>query len=110
MIEMECAYEPPHTHQFPDDWEFGGARGMDPRADRRWRPTTYLYLDDHLHVIETTQTPLCDDQALDEFTKVRDYGPGYRPAFLQAKRPDGTLDVLDWQYNPDTDELSPLGG
>ena len=104
-IVQECGYEPPHQHEFPDDWTFGGADGEDPRADVRWTPTTYVYLNDHFDEVWRTQTPLCDDEALDEFTKHAALGATY----LQARQPDGELVLLDWQYDPKTDVLSPLG-
>ncbi len=105
MIVKECRYEPPHVHEWPDDWTFGGANGEDPRADPRWRPTTYIYLDDHFNVVWTTQTPLCDDQAIDEFTKHAIVGVKY----LQAKRPGADPELLDWQYDARTDLATPLG-
>ena len=105
IIIQECNYEPPHQHEFPSDWEFGGADGEDPRADRRWQPTTYQYLNAHLDLVWTTQVPLCDDQAIDEFTKHSELGVVY----LQVRRP-GERDfvLLDWKYNPTTDVVSPL--
>lgn len=110
MITLECPYEPPHTHSFPDDWELAGPTGLDPRGDRRWRGTTYVYLDRQLRVIHLTQTPLCDDQALDEFTKVAGFGPDYDPVYLQVRRPgERDAEVLDWQYDKTTDNLTPLG-
>ena len=65
---LECEYDGP-DHIFPKDWFFGGTDGSDPRADTRWLPTTYQYFDDRLDLIHTTQTPMCDDQAIDEFSK-----------------------------------------
>lgn len=106
MIVKECRFEPPHTHEWPDDWEFGGATGQDPRSDPRWRPTTYVYLDEGLHRVHLTQTPLCDDQAIDEFTRYR----GSRASYLQVRRPDSGLELLPFQYNPDTDEVQELTG
>ena len=107
MIIQECGYEPPHTHQWPDDWSFGGADGEDPRTDPRWIPDTYLYLNDHFDVVWETQTPLCDDQALDEFTKHADLGATY----LQVRRRGGReAELLDWQYRAEHDFVLPLGG
>lgn len=105
MIVHDCGYEPTHQHEYPDDWTFGGASGLDPRADSRWRGTTYVYLDARLESVWTTQVPLCDDEAIDDFTKWRKDGAVY----LQAKRPDGDVQLLDWQYDPITDLVSPLG-
>lgn len=106
MIVKECRYEPPHQHRWPDDWTFGGANGEDPRADPRWTPTTYLYLDDHFNVVWTTQVPLCDDQAIEEFTKHADIGAKY----LQVKRPGLDAELLDWEYDARSDTASLLGG
>ena len=107
MIVLECGFDPPHTHEFPDDWIFGGANGLDPRADPRWKPTTYEYWNERAECIHITQTPLCDDQALDEFTKVASFGPTYSPHWLSAKRPNNTVEMLPWLYDKATDELYP---
>lgn len=104
MIVLECDYDPPHVHEFSDDWSFGGARNQDPRADRRWTQTTYIYLNDHLNVVWTTQAPLCLDQALDEFTKHASLGAVY----LQTRR-NGVVELEDWTYDPETDTVNPLG-
>ena len=106
MIVKECRYEPPHHHEFPGDWCFGGANGEDPRADPRWTPTTYNYLDSHLDVVWTTQAPLCDDQALDEFTKHRDLGV----QFIQVRRPGSReFELLAYQYDGSSDTVFPMG-
>lgn len=102
-----CRYEPPHTHEFPNDWTFGGANGEDPRADSRWEPTTYRYLDERLDEIWYTQTPLCDDQAIDEFTRWGRDGAVY----LQVRRPGmRDFELLPWQYDAETDTVFALGG
>lgn len=107
MIEIECDYaDPPHVHEYPDDWRFGGASDLDPRADSRYRPTVYEYYDSSAQVIHTTVVPLCDDEAIDRFTDVAAYGPAYNPVWLSAKRPDGTLEMLPWTYNKQTDTAS----
>lgn len=106
MIVRDCAYEPPHTHTYPDDWVFSGPSGTDPRADQRWVSSTYIYLDRTFRQIWLTQTPLCDDQAIDEFTKWGKDGAVY----LQAKRPDGRLDLLPVEYFIETDTVSDVGG
>lgn len=106
-LVLECPYEPPHVHEFPDDWEFAGADGTDPRADHRYRSDTWVYLDATLHEVHLTQVPLCDDQAIDEFTKVA--GWGLNPVYLQVKRA-GTTEfiVLEWKYDEQSDQVSPL--
>lgn len=105
---IECHYtDPPHTHEYPDDWVFGGADGLDPRADVRWKPTTYTYISEDLVELHVTQAPLCDDQALDEFTLVRDWFRGKaKPHWLWVKRPDSKIEALPWTYDSDTDMLN----
>jgi hypothetical protein len=111
MIEVECHYtDPPHVHEYPDDWKFGGANGLHPGADPRWKPTTYEYFDDKIQRIHVTQTPLCDDQALDEFTKIARMGPTFNPKWLRVRRPDGTTEMLPWEYNKEQDTFYPTGG
>lgn len=103
-VVLECDFDPPHQHSWPDDWEFGGARGLDPRADVRYRPTTYYYLSDHLDVIWTTQVPLCDDEALDNFSLHSD------AVYIQVKRPGMTSpELMDFTYDRATDTVNPLG-
>ena len=106
-MRVKCRFEPEHFHEYPDDWEFGGPTGLDPRADSRWRPTTYEYWDDQANRIHLTQVPLCDDQAIDEFTKVAAYGPAFNPVWLSKKVPGGKLEMLPWIYSKLTDEVSP---
>lgn len=106
MTEIECHYtDPPHYHEFPDDWIFGGADGLDPRSDPRWRPTTFRYSDDHLNQLFLTQEFLCDDEAIDKFTRVARYGT---PWTLEVKRPgESRFTMLPWLYDKETDSVSP---
>lgn len=107
-VKIPCRYGFDHDfHEFPDDWIFGGANNADPRADPRWEPTTYLYYDWQAMIIWTTQTPLCDDQAIDEFTKIRDMGPSFRPKWLGkyiGLRRD--VQMLPVVYDPATDTVT----
>jgi hypothetical protein len=104
MTTIICNYtDPPHEHIYPDDWEFGGANGLDPRTDTRYRPTTYQYFGDDATVLWTTQAPLCDDQAIDEFTKIANRGSSSRPKWLGVTRPDGSVEMLPWVYDKATD-------
>lgn len=107
MIVIECPFEPPHTHEYPDDWMMGGASGLDPRADPRWRPTTYEYYDDKLQRIAVTQTPLCDDEALDHCTAIAGRGPDWNPVWVRAIRPGDHAEMLPWTYDKATDTLLP---
>lgn len=102
MIVLACEFEGP-PHEYPDDWLFDGPRNRHPGADPRYRATTYVYFDDKIRPIHLTQTPLCDDQAIDEFTFVRDIGPGFRPVYLQATRPNKEVMMLKVEYNSATD-------
>lgn len=107
-MEIKCKFDPPHSHEWPDDWEFGGPTGLDPRADPRWRGDTYYYYDADLTLLQVTQVALCDDQAIDEFTKIAGYGPKFNPRYLQVKRA-GTTDIvpIPWHYYKETDEVVP---
>lgn len=104
---LECSYlDEPHEHTFPDDWIFAGDNDADPRADPRWRPTTYVYFDQKLRPIWHTQTPLCDHQALDEFTKVTQFGPTFQPMLIEKHEPGKKSIFLPYQYDPATDTIS----
>lgn len=101
--EFICEYDGP-AHTYPSDWRFGGAIGDDPRSDLRWMPTTYQYFDAMLELLHTTQTPLCDDQAIDEFTKVAAWFRNAKPKYLTVKRPgDDKFVMLPWEYDAATD-------
>lgn len=82
-------------HEFPDDWTFGGAVGADPRADPRYLPTTYEFLDRSFRRIHVCCSPLCDHEA------IRGKRPRIEGSFRDAKvfyikaiRPDGTTEVV----------------
>ena len=102
---IDCGYD--ETHTYPEDWIFGGANGIDPRADPRWQPTTYEYLDAFAQSVHVTQTPLCDEEALDEFTKVSSFG-NLRPVYLQVKRPGEKEHLLPFSYDESTDTVYPM--
>lgn len=105
MVTLDCRYELCPGHEWPDDWEFGGPTGLDPRADARWRGPTYIYFDDKLEDIALTMTPLCDEQAIDEFTKIANLGPGFNPVYLAKRFGRGPLQMLPVQYDKTTDEV-----
>jgi hypothetical protein len=52
------------VHPLPGDWIFGGPENTDPRADPRWEPMTFLYLDRMLHRRKITQVPRCIHEAI----------------------------------------------
>jgi hypothetical protein len=65
-------------HVFPKDWHFGGATGDDPRADPRWTPSVYLFVDGGMVAQHTSSIPFCDHDAK---------GP-YR-LLMNSRLPDG---------------------
>lgn len=83
-------------HEYPDDWEFGGAVGADPRADPRWMPTTYEYLGKMFERVAITQTPLCDHEAIANLGTVNARHPtGPDALFISAARPpNGALEMI----------------
>lgn len=108
VVVKQCPYEPPHIHEYPQDWEFGGPNGTDPRVDRRWLPerrTTYTYISDRFEQLHTSQNLICDDEALDYFTTVAAWGPSFHPKYVMAKRPDGTVVTLPFEYDEATDTV-----
>lgn len=113
MTELEtvinCTYlDEPHEHVYPGDWIFGGACGTHPGADPRYRPTTYTYRNEMLEHIYVTQAPLCEEQALDEFTNVSQNFPGSNPVYLEIVLPGGVPKLSRWRYNSSEDTLSPI--
>lgn len=108
VMVLDCGYDD-GPHEFPADWIFGGANGSDPRSDPRWMPTTYQYYDEKLKIIHVTQTPLCDEQAIDEFTKVTEFGSQYKPVYLAVKRRGETqFEMIPVQYDQATDTAKDL--
>lgn len=108
MHVIECHFtDPPHEHKFPEDWIFGGANDLDPRADPRWKPTTYVYYDQNASEITLTQAPLCDDEALDLFSQVARFR-GAQPKWCSAKRPGGVVEMLPFIYDKKSDTVYPV--
>jgi hypothetical protein len=101
-LKVPCGYGC-EAHFFPLGWTFGGANGSDPRTDSRWRPTTYTYYNERAESIHVTQTPLCDEQAIDEFTLVSSYGNSFIPVYVAALRPDGKVEMLKVRYDKVSD-------
>jgi hypothetical protein len=109
MIEIICNYtDPPHVHEYPDDWIFGGADGLHPGADPRFKPSSYTYYDDKIMPCWVTSAPLCDDQALDECTWIASLGKSFTPKYISVRRPDGTEEMLLWEYDKVSDTLTPM--
>lgn len=108
VMVLDCGYDD-GLHEFPEDWIFGGANESDPRSDPRWMPTTYQYYDEKLKIIHVTQTPLCDEQAIDEFTKVTEFGSQYKPVYLAVKRRgESQFEMIPVQYDQATDTAKDL--
>lgn len=101
-MKVPCEFGGP-DHEYPDDWIFDGADGSDPAADPRWRGSTYVYFDERVRPIHLTQVPRCDDEAIDMFTFVANIGPGFKPRWIQATRPNGTTQMLPVEYDIETD-------
>lgn len=99
MIKLMCSFLSEHVHEFPDDWEFGGANETDPRADLRWKSTTYTYFDARLNIVHYTQVPLCDNEAINYFHQIASWGPKINPVWVSATRPDGTVETLKVNYH-----------
>ena len=105
-MRVLCRHEPEHYHEYPDDWEFGGANGTDPAADPRWRGDTYTYWSDRFELLEVVSFVRCDDQALDHFTVIAQHFPKDNPHFVQVKRYGSREAItLPFRYNRVTDEV-----
>lgn len=104
MITFPCPYGG-EDHSYPDDWVFGGADGKDPRADPRFMPTHYQYIDAEYGFCYLTGSYLCDDEALDNFTLVAQDSD---PKFIAAKRPgDNKYRLMPFVYVAETDTVHP---
>lgn len=101
VVIVPCMHDGP-THVYPKDWEFGGANGLDPRADPRWKPDTYEYMNENLESVHLTQVPICDYHALDMFSEVQYWG--LNPVFIRVKRHGDTeWHMLPYQYDSEDD-------
>jgi hypothetical protein len=103
-MKVLCDVEPAHTHEFPDDWIFAGPRGTDWRADPRWKPSVYIYLDENLRTVWQTSEPKCLDDAVNKFTAHR----AYHPVYLQYAPGRGELELAPFKYDYKTDTVYPL--
>lgn len=108
VIVITCHWtDPPHFHEYPGDWVFGGANSTHPATDPRWRSTVYTYLDAEFRPVYSTSEYLCDDQAIERFTWVRDSIQGARPKYIMVQRPGATKPIaLPWTYNWENDEAN----
>lgn len=82
-------------HEYPDDWTFGGAKGGDPRADQRFQPTTYIFMNRMLAPIYIGSDPLCDHEAIhSKRLRVDSYHTGSKVFYIKAQRPDGSEEII----------------
>lgn len=110
MILLDCGLldEGEEPHIFPGDWVFGGADGNDPGADPRWESSSYHYLNEFAQTVWVTSAPLCEHQALDQFTLVSSFGD-LHPRYLEVRHPgESTYTVLPWEYRESADTLHPM--
>jgi len=63
-VKVTCPYSKSVTHEYPDDWNFGGPGGTHPGADKRYTPEVYVYFDTDLNVVWRTTMMTCDEMAL----------------------------------------------
>lgn len=109
MTVILCEYDIPHEHEFPEDWVFGGADGMHFGADVRWKPVSYTYYNEAFEAIHVTSAPLCDQQAIDEFTLVANYGAGFVPVYLGARHQgEAVATMLPVKYNKADDTVEEI--
>lgn len=110
-IKIDCPSGTPECsgHEFPDDWQFGGANGKDFRADPRWAAATYRYLDKYFKEVWISTSFYCDEQALDKFTWIASIDPSYGDVRYVLKRMPGEVEwvPLPWEYRADTDTIYP---
>lgn len=100
---LACGYDD-GPHEYPDDWVFGGADGNHPGADPRYLPAVYRYFDEHYRLIWSTVIPLCDEQAIDQFTFVANISSRFNPVYLAVLRPGSEKqEMLPIRYEKATD-------
>lgn len=92
--------DPPHEHEYPGDWVFGGADGCHPGADARYRPVLYTYYNADIQPVCYTTEFVCDDYAVEGFTKYRDR----KPVYLTAQPHDAKVYTVPWVYDSSEDE------
>lgn len=105
-IVIPCEYGGP-DHEYPDDWQFGGFDGLHPGLDSRFEPTHYQYLDAEAGFCFMTGSFLCDDEALDKFTRV---AMNSDPVYIAVKRPgDPKYALMPYKYVQSEDTVYPTG-
>lgn len=86
---------PDCEHIYPDDWTFGGAKGGDPRADQRFLPTIYTFLDRMLSPIYIGSDCLCDHEAIhSKRLRVDNHHTSSKVFYIRAERPDGCTEMI----------------
>ena len=98
----EMNYEPGDPeckHPLPADWYFTsaveGERPQDPRADPRWRPVTYVFMDRKLHAIHITSEPQCDHVAKGSYKKRLEKRLGIQIFYITGA-PEGRKGTVVW--------------
>ncbi len=91
--------------EFPEDWIFGGADNLHPGADPRWEASVYRYLNEYAEEVFITTAPICEHQALDQFTDVSSFGDTH-PRYLEIRGPgEREFITLGWEYREANDTL-----
>jgi hypothetical protein len=93
----EMTYEqadPECKHPLPGDWEFAGATGEDPRADPRWQPETFSYLDRMLHRITITQVPRCIHEAIGSHKTLVERRTDRKVFYVTGGLPDEKAEII----------------
>lgn len=108
---LDCGYElcdKEQFHTYPAGWVWGGVDDLDPSADPRWLPSSYVYYDEKFKEIWRTSGPACDEEAYDLFTWLSTF-PGFRPVYLAVRRPNEEKHkALPVKYDQATDSVNDL--
>ena len=90
-------YEPDHPkceHPLPGDWQFGGARDDDPRADPRWQPKVYIYMGRDFRTCYMTSEPRCDHEAVWSFLQRVERQQQTKVFYVMAALPPGKAELI----------------
>lgn len=79
--------------------------------DPNWKPDTYRYRNERLEIIWTTSALLSDESAIHFFAALKDFGPGFKPVYLEVRR--AGEDYKSWtmlpvKYHWETNEVEDL--
>lgn len=93
----EMSYQEDHPdckHPLPGDWQFGGATDQDPRADPRWVPTVYVYMDQMLRKRYITTEPFCIHVAITSFKEKVEERTGLKIFYVTASTNDEAAGIV----------------